>query len=35
MVSPIFVNIVIMDLEMKNYEINIMIVDAWKLKDDS
>ena len=28
-----FANIVIMVLELKNYSVNIMIKDVWKLKD--
>ena len=29
-----FVNTVIMVLELKNYSINMMISDVWKLKDN-
>ena len=33
MINLTFANIVIMVLELKNYSINIMIRDVWKLKD--
>ena len=32
--SLTFANIVIMVLELKNYSINIVIRDVWKLKDN-